>query len=122
MIPDTVQKILSVACNDCHSNQTLYPWYVNIQPVGWWMQNHINDGKRHLNFSEFNSYKPEKAAHNMKETIDRVKEKDMPLNSYTWIHKNAILSEGQIQILTGWADSIRKSIIEKNHLPPSDRY
>ncbi|PWT96099.1 MAG: cytochrome C [Bacteroidetes bacterium] len=122
VVSDTVQKILAVACNDCHSNNTLYPWYTNIQPVGWWMQDHINEGKHDLNFSEFASYEPARAAHKMKELIERVKEKDMPLNSYTWIHKDAILSDGQIQILTGWADSVKKTIIDKNQLPPSNRY
>ena len=121
-VPDSVQHLLSVACNDCHSNNSVYPWYTNIQPVGWWMQNHINEGKNDLNFSEFGSYEPEKAAHIMKETAEKVKEKDMPLNSYTWVHKEASLSDQQIKLLVDWSNDIRQSIIQKNNLPPSNKY
>ncbi|HVZ26176.1 MAG TPA: heme-binding domain-containing protein, partial [Sediminibacterium sp.] len=56
-VPTDVQLILAKACNDCHTNQTRYPWYAEVQPVSWWLNNHIVDGKRHLNFSEFSGYR-----------------------------------------------------------------
>src|SRR5215510_6161257 len=54
-VPDSVKRILDKACMDCHSNNTRYLWYFKIQPVDWWLTNHINEGKRELNFDEFNN-------------------------------------------------------------------
>src|SRR6476659_8641049 len=56
-VPDSVESILKVACYDCHSNNTRYPWYAEIQPVAWWLNGHIVDGKKDLNFSEFAKYR-----------------------------------------------------------------
>lgn len=116
-VPADVQSILDKSCNDCHSNNTRYPWYNNIQPLGWWLANHVNEGKRELNFSEFASYAPKKQHHKLEELIKTVKENEMPLNSYTWIHKDAILTEAEKVKLSAWADSIRKDIAAKNNLP-----
>jgi hypothetical protein len=91
-VPQEVSKILEKSCYDCHSNHTDYPWYTNIQPVGWWMQWHVNEGKHHLNYTEFASYEPKRARGKFKETADQVKGDEMPLNSYLWIHRDEILS------------------------------
>lgn len=116
-VPDNVQQILSKACNDCHSNNTTYPWYSKIQPVDWWLQDHVNEGKEELNFSEFATYKPKRQHHKMKEVIEQVKEGEMPLNSYTWVHKEAVLSDEEKIILTTWAEQLRAEIAVKNNLP-----
>lgn len=81
-----------------------------IQPVGWWLQYHVNDGKEHLNFSEFLSYDAKKQDHKMEELIEMVKEKEMPLNSYTWTHDEARLTDQERQVLVNWAEGIRKNI------------
>src|SRR4051812_32405218 len=86
-VPAEVGPILKKACFDCHSNNTRYPWYANVQPVAWWLNNHIQDGKRELNFDEFGSYSPRKQYHKMEEAAEQVKKGEMPLPSYTWIHK-----------------------------------
>ena len=109
-VPADVKPILDRACNDCHTNNTYYPWYSNIQPVGWWLQYHVNDGKEHLNFSEFLSYDAKKQDHKMEELIEMVKEKEMPLNSYTWTHTEARLTAEERQLLVNWAEGIRKNI------------
>lgn len=109
-IPADVKPILDKACNDCHTNNTYYPWYSNIQPVGWWLQYHVNEGKEHLNFSEFLSYDAKKQDHKMEEMIEMVKEKEMPLDSYTWTHTDARLTDQERQILVNWAEGIRKNI------------
>ena len=109
-IPDSVNAILQVACYDCHSNNTRYPWYTNIQPVGWWLRNHINNGKRHLNFDEFTIYSPIKQSDKLEETIKSQQEGWMPLDSYTWIHKDARLTEAQRQQLITWAAGVKKAI------------
>src|SRR5690606_25714635 len=74
-LPADVQSILKRACYDCHSNNTHYPWYTNIQPIGWWMQDHVNEGKSELNFSEFGTYTAKKADHKLEEVIEMVEEK-----------------------------------------------
>ncbi len=120
-VPADVQTILDKACADCHSNNTSYPWYNNIQPVGWWLANHVNEGKRELNFSEFATYNPKKQHHKLEEVIETVKEGEMPLNSYTWIHKEAVLSEQEKLTLSQWADTLRKGIATRNNLPADSK-
>jgi len=109
-VPENVQLILQQACYDCHSNYTTYPWYSNIQPVTWWLQDHINEGKQHLNFSAFASYAPKKQAHKLEETWEMVEKGEMPLNSYTWIHDDARLTEQQRAVLVAWAKELQQQI------------
>lgn len=115
-VPDSIKNIMAVACNDCHTNNTRYPWYANIQPVGWWMQNHVNEGKHHLNFSEFTTYDKKKQYKKMDETAEQVKEGGMPLNSYLWIHKDAKLTQHEKDMIVHWAQQLSDKIIDENHL------
>jgi hypothetical protein len=108
-----VQTILSKACNDCHSNNTVYPWYNTIQPVAWWLNNHIKNGKRHLNFSEFGAYRISRQYKKLNDCEEELKEGEMPLSSYTWIHKNAVLNTQEKQKLTDWCESVRTTIRSK---------
>jgi hypothetical protein len=109
-VPDDVKQILSKACNDCHSNNTTYPWYSNIQPVRFWLDDHVNDGKKHMNFNEFSSFRIARQYKKLDECIEQVKEGEMPLESYTWIHKEAKLSDAEKQKLFDWCNTIRDSI------------
>ncbi len=115
-ISNEMQDRLKTSCADCHSNNTVYPWYSKVQPVAWWLANHVNDGKKELNFSEFASYSPKKQAHKLKEVIEQVKEGEMPLNSYTWVHKNAFLTNEQKLAISSWAEALRKEIAVKYNL------
>ncbi|MCC7051456.1 MAG: heme-binding domain-containing protein [Bacteroidia bacterium] len=115
-----VKYILDKACMDCHSNKTIYPWYTNIQPFGWWIQLHVNKGKKELNFSEFNKYTPKRQAHKMEELSKEVEEKEMPLNSYTWLHGAAKLNDNEIETLRNWALKNYEIIKVKNNLPPEE--
>ena len=117
-VPDTVKKMMEVSCNDCHTNNTDYPWYTNIQPVGWWMQWHVNDGKRHVNYEEFASYTPKRQYKKLEETAEMVKEGEMPLGSYLWIHHDAKLSEQQKQLFIHWATQLKDSIGKKYNIQP----
>jgi len=112
-ISEDVKSILAKACNDCHSNNTKYPWYSNIQPFDWWLTNHINDGKKELNFDEFTNRSLRYQYHKMEETIKTVKEGEMPLNSYTWIHKDAKLTKEEKNKLIDWAGSIMNAMEAK---------
>lgn len=108
--PDSLKQLIKTACYDCHSNNTVYPWYSNIQPVAWWLDDHIQVGKKKFNFSEFATYAPKKADHKMEELIEMVKEEEMPLKSYTIIHGDSRLTPGQRTALADWAAEIRKEI------------
>ena len=109
-LPDEVNKLLHVSCYDCHSNNTEYPWYSNIQPIGWWQASHIKDGKRELNFNEFATYTTKKQLKKLEEIKESQKDKWMPIDSYIWIHGNARLSDEQRQLIFNWADSAAKTI------------
>lgn len=110
-VPENVKAILAKACNDCHSNNTKYPWYSNIQPVAWWLANHVEEGKRELNYDEFATYRPRKQYIRMDQTNELVKEGEMPLSSYTWVHKDARLTSEEKLALATWAEST-KDIME----------
>ena len=115
-VPDTVAAILKRSCNDCHSNNTYYPWYVNMQPVGWWLQHHVNEGKGELNFAEFGTYPAKKQYHKLQGIVKQVKKDGMPLDSYLWIHTNAKLSAHDKELLINWANDLGKEIAAKNGL------
>lgn len=116
--PEEVKIILDKSCNDCHSNNTRYPWYANLQPVAWWLNDHIEEGKGEINFDEFLTYPAKKARHKMEEVNEMVKEGEMPLNSYTWVHKEAVLSESEKLAIANWAVSTMKVIETENNLKP----
>jgi len=105
-----VKMILDKACMDCHSNNTRYPWYNNIQPVAWWLNNHVIDGKKELNFDEYANRRPRFQYRRMEQTIDLIKKGEMPLDSYTWTHKDAILSEEEKAKLFDWAQSVMDTL------------
>jgi heme-binding protein len=112
-VPDSVKVILDKACMDCHSNNTRYVWYFKIQPVDWWLTHHINEGKGELNFDEFTN-KPIRYQYNkLDESEKQVKEEEMPIDSYLWIHKDAKLSEQERRIFMNWAESIRNEMKAK---------
>jgi hypothetical protein len=108
---DEVRNILKTSCNDCHSNNTVYPWYAEVQPVGIWLAQHVNEGKKHLNFSQFTTKRVAIQNHKFEEVIEMVDEGHMPLGSYLWIHRDAVLSDAQKNTLLTWAktqmDSLR---------------
>lgn len=107
-IPDSVQGILKVSCYDCHSNKTIYPWYSNFQPVMWFLTNHIIDGKRHLNFDEFAVYSLARQYKKLKEIGEQVKAGEMPMESYTLIHRDAVLSPSQKELIYSWVSNSRQ--------------
>ena len=108
--PEEVKTILATSCNDCHSNNTTYPWYSNVQPVGFWLTHHVNEGKEKLNFDEFANYSPRRQYHKLEETDEMLTEGEMPLSSYTFIHKDAVLNQGQKELLINWTKRIRREM------------
>jgi hypothetical protein len=112
-MPEGLSKTLSVACYDCHSNNTRYPWYFKIQPAAWFMASHVNDAKRHLNFSDYTTKRIAIQNHRFQEIIDEVKKGDMPLTSYTLIHRDAVITDTQKQEIIDWATAQMDSIKSK---------
>lgn len=106
-VPAEIHAVLKKSCYDCHSNKTEYPWYANLQPVGWWLQSHVNEGKDELNFSEFGTYPEKKAKHKFEEIEELVNEGEMPLSSYTIIHGDAKLSAEQTTAIASWAGALK---------------
>ncbi|UNY97689.1 heme-binding domain-containing protein [Zhouia spongiae] len=100
-----IAEILKTSCYDCHSGNTKYPWYANVAPVSYWISDHVKHGKGHLDFSIWETYNNKKKAHKMEEIAEEVKEHKMPLESYLWIHKEAKLSQVQIDKVVNWAKS-----------------
>ncbi len=109
-VPDDVKNILTKACNDCHTNYTNYPWYGEVQPVAWWLGDHVKEAKRKFNLNEFSGYRIAKQYKKLEECIEQVKEGEMPLPSYTWLHRNAILTDSEKQTLYTWCETLRDSI------------
>lgn len=105
-----ILMILNDACYNCHSNYTTYPWYYNIQPVGWWMAYHINDAKKHVNFSEFATYSKKDAAHAFHEIYEVMSEHTMPIKSYRLMHDKANLTDEQFKKVAEWAKEMEEKL------------
>ncbi|WP_417884937.1 heme-binding domain-containing protein [Zunongwangia sp.] len=101
-LPRDISRILVRSCYDCHSNTTKYPWYSEITPVNYFLANHVNDGKKHLNFSEWAKLSSERKTHKVKEIGEEIENEKMPLNSYIWLHNDARITEEQKQLLLEW--------------------
>lgn len=109
-IPIEIQTLIENSCYDCHSNNTYYPWYNTIQPVSWMMERHIKNGKKELNFSEFGSYSKRRKKSKIKSIINQIKDDEMPLSSYTLLHRNAILSESDKLLIINWIEQQNYSL------------
>ncbi|WP_242920344.1 heme-binding domain-containing protein [Pontibacter liquoris] len=107
--PQDVTLILRESCYDCHSNTTKYPWYSNVAPVSWFLKNHIDEGRRELNFSEWGSYTAKKANHKLEEAIELVENGEMPMTSYTLLHAEAKLTKEEKEKLISWLKTYKST-------------
>lgn len=105
-----VAALLQRSCNDCHTNETVYPWYSQVSPVSWWLKSHIDEGRAKLNFSEWGTYSASKKVRKLEEICDEIRSGQMPLPSYTWSHRDAVLSDGDVKSLCDWTDAERVTI------------
>ena len=115
-VPDDVRHLLQNSCFDCHSNNTRYPWYAEIEPAGWWLAGHIRDGKKELNFDELRAYRPRRQFNKLGQIEKQIVENEMPLPSYLLIHRDAVLSQQQKDLIIGWTRAWRDSL--KKEYPP----
>jgi hypothetical protein len=102
-ITPQVAAILDRSCSDCHSNKTRWPWYSNVAPVSWFVIDHVNEGRRHLNFSEWGRYTQRDVGGLLKQMCREVKADTMPLSSYTPMHPGSKLSAEDVKTLCDWA-------------------
>jgi len=112
-VPANVDSLLIIACKDCHSNNTRYPWYNNFQPVAWYLANHVKDGKRSFNLNEFATYPVARQYDKIEEIKKQIDKGDMPLSSYTIIHKDAVLTDAEKNTIITWSENIRKEMEAK---------
>src|SRR5687767_2539591 len=108
VIPDELHRTFVNKCYDCHSNNTRYPWYFNLQPIGWWLAAHVHDGKEHLNFSEFKNYDPEKAEHKLEDLKEVTDDRSMPLKAYTMFHENTEITDADAKAINDWLTNPNK--------------
>jgi hypothetical protein len=113
-VPVKVETILKTSCYDCHSNNTNYPWYSKIQPIRMLMDSHIKEGRENLNFSKWGSYSSRKQGNKLDRISKQIKSDEMPLSSYTFIHKEAILTIAQKAELIHWIEKMKDSISSVN--------
>ena len=111
-VPADVKAVLAKACYDCHSDSTRYPWSNKVQPIAWWLANHVDEGKGELNFSQFGTYNAKKRKHKLEEVSEMVREGHMPLDSYKWLHGDAELTPEEAKLVSDWADGLRARITE----------
>jgi len=102
IVPKKVGNLLKTSCYDCHSNNTVYVWYDYIQPVRTLAESHIKDAKADLNFNEWGTYSKRKQDRLLSSIKKQIETKQMPLSSYTLMHKNAKLDDEQIAMLSAW--------------------
>lgn len=112
-MPQNIESIFHKACFDCHSNNTNYPWYVSVQPMGWLMAKHIRDGKTEINFSEFGNYSGRRQISKLKNITNSIKDGTMPLPSYTWLHADAKLTANEKTAITSWITKTKDSLENK---------
>ncbi|MFV8271000.1 heme-binding domain-containing protein [Flavobacterium sp. GT2N3] len=112
-VPKNVETTLRTSCYDCHSNNTNYPLYSYMQPARFFMEEHIKDGKKDLNFNEFGRYSKRKQGNKLEAIVKQIKSDEMPLASYTLIHKNAILTSTQKEEIINWIEKTKDSLSEE---------
>lgn len=108
--PSQVADILSRACMDCHSYETRWPWYGRVAPVRWWLVDHVNTGRKELNFSEWTQYPPWFASATLGAMATAVQRDAMPLASYRALHPDAQLSVEETKAFSDWAQAEKRRI------------
>ena len=114
-VPGHVMEVFKRSCFDCHSDSTVYPWYSEIQPLGWLLNSHIEDGKRRLDFDRFASYRPVRQYGKFKDIVDQLQQDEMPLGSYLFIHRYARLTTDEKEEVIRWSGAMMDSI--RTHFP-----
>ena len=108
--PPAVAAVLRRACYDCHSNETVWPWYSQVAPISWLLERDVRQGREELNFSVWNTYEAKKRAKKLQETAEEVAEGEMPPWLYVVAHPDAALSQADVELLRAWAMEERAAL------------
>lgn len=109
-VPANIKNKLQTSCYDCHSNNTRYPWYNKIQPIAMFLENHVVDGKKELNFSEWDSLSVRRKKSKLRSIVNQIKDDEMPMSSYTIIHRDAKFTETEKQEMIQWMTQKKDSL------------
>lgn len=102
-----ISNLLDRSCRDCHSNKTVWPWYTNVAPVSWFITDHVNEGRQHLNLSEWTSYDKDRQGRKLRDMCDEVSDGMMPLSTYTPLHPGSKPSADEVRALCAWTAAER---------------
>ena len=108
-----VSAILDRSCADCHSNKTRWPWYTNVAPVSWFVIDHVNHGREHVNLSEWGKYDRRDQDGKLRQICREVTNGAMPLSSYTPMHPGSALTHDDVNTLCAWSDAQRAQMEAK---------
>ncbi|PKP52289.1 MAG: cytochrome C [Bacteroidetes bacterium HGW-Bacteroidetes-1] len=106
----TIVTTFQTSCYNCHSNRTVYPWYASVAPVSWIINNHVNEGKEHLNFSDWILYDKEKQIKKLMDIAEVLQEHEMPPKPYLWLHDEAKISDADRQLLLKWVEEKKEQV------------
>ncbi|QXP58823.1 heme-binding domain-containing protein [Olleya sp. HaHaR_3_96] len=109
-VPNNIKSMLQVSCYDCHSNNTNYPWYNKIQPVAWFLEDHVKEGKSELNFSEWDALSNRRKASKLRSIIKQIESNEMPLYSYILTHTDAVFSEEETVTIIQWMEQLKNRL------------
>ncbi|MDY2585983.1 heme-binding domain-containing protein [Winogradskyella aquimaris] len=109
-VPDHIKSKLQTSCYDCHSNNTQYPWYNKVQPIAWFLEDHIKKGKAELNFNEWDSLSNRRKKSKLRSIIKQIESGEMPMASYTLIHTEATFSEEETQKVVKYMENLKDSL------------
>ncbi len=112
-VPPDIEILVRDACFDCHSQETVYPWYVHIAPVSWLLASDVREGRHHLDFSTWNEYDKRKKINVLSNISDEVKSGDMPFWMYPIMHPKARLSDADRKKIVDWADAMGENEFNK---------
>jgi hypothetical protein len=113
-VPDAVREVIQRSCRDCHSEATRFPWYSYVAPISWLIKSDVNQGREHLNLSHWNEYPLVRRERCLSEIANQVQDGGMPLSSYTWIHRDAVLSPADIDAIFTWTQEERARLISES--------
>lgn len=108
--PENISALLQESCYDCHSNNTQYPWYNKVQPVAWFLEDHIDEGKAELNFNEWDTYSNRRKKSKLKSITSQINDNEMPLASYTLFHKDAKLSKSEKALIIDYMKNLKEKL------------
>jgi hypothetical protein len=103
---EEVIAMLRESCFDCHSNETVWPWYSNVAPMSWLVARDVAEAREHFNFSEWGDYSAGDKAHLAEEAVEEVEEGKMPLPNYLRLHPKAKLTPDDFALLEAWAQEV----------------